>query len=209
MPTSQDSVFVVKSMKGYKARMALLDAALELIAMKGVSGFSIGDLCDQAGIKRTSFYTYFKTIDDLLEELSLREEAGFDERFAELYGDMKPGIRRLFISIIGFFKISLEDNTWNQAVIRLMAEHQPTIDRNTQSVVEDIDAAINAGEVELTRLQAGLFKNLLLSTLHHIETEEFRREPTQYLDAMCAFLLTVANANALAKESVQQVLAEM
>ncbi|MEM9572952.1 MAG: TetR/AcrR family transcriptional regulator [Pseudomonadota bacterium] len=209
MATSQDSVFVVKSMKGYKARMALLDAALRLIAVNGVSGFSIGDLCDEAGIKRTSFYTYFKTIDDLLEELSLREESGFDQEFARLYGDMKPGIRRLFISVIGFFEIALENDVWNKAVIRLMAEHQPTIDRNTQSVVDDIDAAIADGEVVLTPLQAGLFKNLVLSTLQHIESDEFKREPRQYLEALCDVLLTVANANEIAKESVQKVLAEI
>jgi len=66
---SRDSVFIAKTQKGYLAKTALMDAAIPLIANKGISGFSIEELCQAASMKRTSYYTYFKSIDQLVMDL--------------------------------------------------------------------------------------------------------------------------------------------
>ena len=51
----EDSIFTVKSQKGYRTKKALLDAGIDLIADLGIYGFSISDLCKRAGRKRTAF----------------------------------------------------------------------------------------------------------------------------------------------------------
>ena len=195
MPKSQDSVFVVKSMKGYVARTALLDAALELVAEHGLSGFSIGQLCHAANIKRTSFYTYFKTIDDLVEELSLREDAAFDQRFTAMFGEMQPGVKRLFISIIGFFRIALENKVWNRAVIRMMSEHEQTLERNMGYVEEDIQTAITQGDLEIEASELNAFKNLVFSALQHTEATEFQSNPVAYTATLIEMLLRASKAS--------------
>ena len=209
MPKSQDSVFVVKSMKGYVARTALLDAGLELIAKHGVNGFSIGQLCDAADIKRTSFYTYFKTIEDLIEELSQREESAFDERFERMFGSLQPGVIRLFISVLGFFRIALENNIWNQAVIKLMSDHDRTMQRNMASVEEDIQTAIAQGDLDINATEADAFKNLILSVLLHVEAPEFTENPEEYISALTEMLLRASKANEASCVRIRELISQI
>ena len=169
---TSDSVFVAKSQKGYRAREALLDAALELIAEKGVDGYSIGELCKRAGIKRTSFYTYFPTLKDLLIELARREDAAYDAAVDEAYGKYDAGIRRFAYSVVHFFRMAESDDTlgWNRTAIEMLAMHEETWERSVSGLRKDIDAAIENREIRLAPEQVEGFIHMCLATMMGIKS---------------------------------------
>ena len=162
-----DSVFVAKSQKGYLARTALRDAAMALIAEKGVDGFSVGALCARAGLKRTSFYTYYQTMEDLLDEVSLQEDANYDAAVEAAFGDLPPGTRRFAFTILHFFRLAEaeEDAVWNRCAIELLVAHPPTWERSTGSVRENLETAINAGEMDLSLDDLDSYVDLVFAVL--------------------------------------------
>ncbi|MEM0985567.1 MAG: TetR/AcrR family transcriptional regulator [Pseudomonadota bacterium] len=63
---------VALSRKGANTRASLLDAAFTLIAERGIHGVTVAQVCGATGLKRSSFYTHFKDLDDLISALSKR-----------------------------------------------------------------------------------------------------------------------------------------
>lgn len=53
-----------------RTRIALLEAAIELIAERGLESISIDDLTRSAGMARGTFYNYFETRDDVVSAAS-------------------------------------------------------------------------------------------------------------------------------------------
>ena len=162
-----DSVFVAKSQKGYLARAALLDAALALIAEKGVSGFSIGELCTRAGLKRTSFYTYFQTVEELIDELSVREDSAYDAAIEARFDDLPNGLRRFAFTILYFFHLAEADDNveWNRFAIEMLVEHQPTWERSAADLKDYLRAAIEKRELELALEDVDAFVTLVVAAL--------------------------------------------
>ena len=58
-----------KSQNGKDKIAKLIDASIKIIADKGFSGTSIGDITREAGVSYGLFYVYFKNKNDLLDEL--------------------------------------------------------------------------------------------------------------------------------------------
>lgn len=50
-------------------RISILNAALKVFSEKGYNGASISNIAEQAGISKGLLYTYFKSKEDLLDEL--------------------------------------------------------------------------------------------------------------------------------------------
>jgi AcrR family transcriptional regulator len=55
-----------KRSKGTPTRVAILDATSELIAERGVDGFTISEIAKRSGINRALIYHYFKDRDNLV-----------------------------------------------------------------------------------------------------------------------------------------------
>lgn len=162
---ADDSIFIVKSQKGYLAKNALFDAAIGLIAEHGINGFSISTLCKQAGLRRTSFYTYFKTIDDLIDELALKEDADFEEELEEEVGKLPFGVRRLSANILKFYKTALNNAEWNKFVLQLFMHHNPTRELFLSDIMEDVRQGINNGDLNISENEINCFTALITSTL--------------------------------------------
>lgn len=82
---------VMKEDKRKRLSVELLKRALiELLLKKDISKISIKELCETAGINRSTFYTYYDTQYFLLEEIE-------DEVLNELivrFKDLKPAFRK-------------------------------------------------------------------------------------------------------------------
>ncbi len=67
-------------MRATASRLTAL--ARELTAEKGLAGFTVEELCEQAGISRRTFFNYFATKEDAVFGLdSRRDEDAIDQRF--------------------------------------------------------------------------------------------------------------------------------
>lgn len=161
----EDSIFTVKSQKGFQARNALFDAAVPLIAEHGVTGFSINDLCKKANLKRTSFYTYFSSLETLVDELSKREDAEFEKTIEREFGAVEPGIQRLCLNMLGFFISNQEESTWNRCVTQMFVHHTPTRDAITADMKNDIKCGIDAGDLTIQRDEVDNYAALFYGTL--------------------------------------------
>jgi AcrR family transcriptional regulator len=118
---------------------AILDAALRICAERGISGAPTSAISKSAGIAEGSLFTYFKTKDDLLNELyaSLRREFSKHlpdfphegdprtrlryiwERFLEL-GAQHPEQLKVLAQLRASGKLFKENETPNFALVELM-----------------------------------------------------------------------------------------
>ena len=176
-----DSIFTVKSQKGFRAKTALMDAGIGLIADLGVHGFSISDLCKKAGLKRTSFYSYFETMEQFVDELSIRENSAFEADFEKLHGEayteMAPGLKRMVLSLLQFFAIAESRAVWNRFVVRLFSQHTPTAAAIFNDLKADIVQGIESGDLQLNTEDADTYAQLILASLSigSQQTEQYSR----------------------------------
>jgi AcrR family transcriptional regulator len=63
------------SVRAGGARERLVTAARALVEAEGLTGLTVGSICEQAGLSRATFYVHFATRDDVLLTLFLEEAA--------------------------------------------------------------------------------------------------------------------------------------
>jgi AcrR family transcriptional regulator len=76
---------------------AILDAALRLCAERGIGGAPTSAISKAAGVAEGSLFTYFKTKDDLLNELYVTLRRQFSERLTEYPHGTDPRTRLRYI----------------------------------------------------------------------------------------------------------------
>lgn len=132
---------------------ALISLARQATASEGLTGFTVEELCEQAGISRRTFFNYFASKEDAVLGFALRDDsADADERFLARRGDIPPG--ELSPSLVADYAALLVER-WaalevdHTAAKELMAaaEREPRLiahmlDRNRQE--EMTDAALVA-----------------------------------------------------------------
>jgi AcrR family transcriptional regulator len=80
-----------------RTRRRLLDAAGELIAMRGPRAATIDEIVRHAGISRGSFYNYFRTPAEVVRELGAERAERLDREVAELLADVDDPALQLAI----------------------------------------------------------------------------------------------------------------
>ena len=76
---------------------AILDAALRIFAERGIGGAPTSAISREAGIAEGSLFTYFKTKDELLNELYLALRAEFSRHLPDFPHGQSPQIRLRYI----------------------------------------------------------------------------------------------------------------
>ena len=65
-------------------KLLIRKAFMELLHVKPIQSISIKELCDNAGINRGTFYTHYKDIYDLLEQIEREMLEDFEKALAPL-----------------------------------------------------------------------------------------------------------------------------
>ena len=76
--------------KAKKTRAALHSAALDLMVEKGFQGATIRDICDRAQVSPATFYTYFASKLDILDDFYRTSDVFFSEQVAPLLVGRHP-----------------------------------------------------------------------------------------------------------------------
>jgi len=71
--------------KGEASRQTVLDAALAVLAEKGLAQTSIQDIADEAGVSKGVVHYHFANKDELLERVLERACAGIEERVVAVF----------------------------------------------------------------------------------------------------------------------------
>ena len=73
-------------------RMLLRKAFLELLSRKPIQSISVRELCEEAGINRSTFYAHYKDVYDLREQIETEMLSDFQEALAPLISQKKDRI---------------------------------------------------------------------------------------------------------------------
>lgn len=91
-------------------REALIEAALELIAVKGPAGFTVAEAARLAGVSPAAPYRHFRDADALLAEIAVRGFDRFAERLAKAWNKGRPEPVRAFEDLGRAFLAFARDN---------------------------------------------------------------------------------------------------
>ena len=95
-------------------KAALVDGAIELIAERGLRGFSLAELSRRLGVTVAAPYRHFADRDELLAAVAVRALHTFADALAAGSGDQDPPEQRLAAMTRGY--------------VRFAAEHRPLFD---------------------------------------------------------------------------------
>lgn len=148
------------------AQTRVLDAALKLIAEKGVSGTSLQMIADEMGVTKAAVYRQFKTKEEIVIAITEREMSRLEDALeaAEGHG---PRSREVLLDRMidqaidrrGAFSIPLFD----PVIIRLQAEYEPF-----QRFIERLYAALLGTEAGVeARLHAAMLSSAISVAVMH------------------------------------------
>ena len=73
----------------------LLDAALQLVWKEGVGSASVDEICEMSGVRKGSFYHFFKSKSDLIVAALENHFEGAREEFDRVFSPSIPAVERL------------------------------------------------------------------------------------------------------------------
>lgn len=95
--------------KARKTRSALIKAARTQIGAQGAAGVTVMDVCQTAGVGRTSFYNYFDDVDALVGTVATETAEAIKFRFDQFHKDEPRGISRLEKCLAMILSIAADD----------------------------------------------------------------------------------------------------
>src|SRR5215469_1717120 len=89
-------------------RSALVDAAIDLIAERGVRGFSLAEVSRRLGVTAAAPYRHFADRDELLAAVAVRALHAFADALAAEIGDADAPEQRLAAMASGYVRFAAE-----------------------------------------------------------------------------------------------------
>ncbi|MEM1106705.1 MAG: TetR/AcrR family transcriptional regulator [Pseudomonadota bacterium] len=143
-----------------RTRTALMDAAFDVIAEAGLAGLTIAQVCEQAGRKRSSFYTHFTDLNDLLTGLSYRLLGDIGAKTNHAFAHRDHGV------VLGFridfvLQMVRQEPALGRVICELHQAHPPTADAFTKLILFDVRNARRAGHLSISRSDAPTYAHIL------------------------------------------------
>jgi AcrR family transcriptional regulator len=164
--TQQDRIF--SAITRTAAQTRVMDAALKLIAERGVSGTSLQMIADEMGVTKAAVYRQFKTKEEIVIAITEREMSKLEEMLeaAEAEGHPLRAREILLDRMIeqaidrrGAFSVPMFD----PVIIRLQAEYQPF-----QRFIERLYAALLGTEAGVeARFHAAMLSSAISVSVMH------------------------------------------
>ena len=128
-----------------RTRTALLDAALQVFAEKGVGAAALHEVAARAGISNGSFYNYFRTREELVNAASGLLAQRFTGDISLAYASVTNPVERLAIGCRAFLQRADRDPVWGSAVLRVWGAAKTLSDAATARMLADLRAGKRAG----------------------------------------------------------------
>jgi AcrR family transcriptional regulator len=151
---------VLRSPQGEK-REALLDAAIDLFRARGIEDTTVEEITRRAGVAKGTFYLYFRTKDDLVDQLRVEFAGQIESVFASaVLPPHPPGwsdfIAHLVDNAVGLF---VEERELHDLLAALPHAHErgPLNDAMTaaqRALVRILQAGVNDGALDVVDADA-------------------------------------------------------
>ena len=151
--------------KGEKAVAALMDAALSLLGANRSSELTPGLICQQAGMKRPSFYTYFNSVDELLDSLCAREVDNLEATYLHHHAENDSPLSRIVQIPLYIYARAQHERGWFQAVSHSVTWNTEQREKRLAHLRADVRAAIASGQLNMSDGQIDGFIFLYLAAI--------------------------------------------
>ncbi|MCL1089115.1 TetR/AcrR family transcriptional regulator [Shewanella profunda] len=112
-----------KLTRGYKkkarTRQALLNAALNIYAEKGVSELLLNELAEKAEVSNGTVYNYFRSREAVLEAVGMELADKLSDQITKFSQGIESGAERLAIGVRMFIREGRRDRIWAGAVVNI------------------------------------------------------------------------------------------
>ena len=163
MPSKDESIFVVKSRKGFVKRRALIQAAHSYLSEYDLRSLTIAHLCDEVGLKRNSFYTHFSDLDELLDALSAKIISGYLSHINENH-PVDPNLFSVTRERIGLLiELAKSQSGTAKVLHQLYIHHRPSFEAIQNTITDDVLFWIERGYVHIESSAAPTFAQMLVS----------------------------------------------
>jgi AcrR family transcriptional regulator len=152
--------------RSLRTKRLLREAFAQLIAERGLDGFSVGDLADRADINRGTFYAHYRDMPDLLHL--------FEEEIIDSLASLKPRIQAVTLKELVVFARSGIPPQITIALFDLLREHGPLL---------NVLLSPNGDSVFQAHLREQLCTDLVRSVLH----DKYTRDPQPLTEYYVAY----------------------
>ena len=149
--------------KGARAREALMDAGLDLLADMSPRELTAGNICAAAQMKRPSFYTYFATVDELLDAMIRREIDRLEALYEAQEAKDDRALYRLARIPFNLVRVTQRDRNRGKAIVKLMGADPAFTHMRMENLRRDIKAAIGEGSLDLDDTQIDIFMHVYVA----------------------------------------------
>ena len=126
--------------KARRTRQRLIDAGRSLVGHHGVDLINVARLCEEAGVGRTSFYTYFVSAEAVLNEVAEAAATGIRDAFDEGHSRTPRGAARLRECLGMLFGLASDKRELALLLTSLAGEMGPVRDILFAEVRAEIEA---------------------------------------------------------------------
>ena len=189
--------------KGMRAREALMEASLALLSEMSPRELTAGTICIAAQMKRPSFYTYFESVDALLDALIRREIERLEDLYSAQGATDQSALHRVAGIPLNLVEFSRRDQARVKSILALMGSDPSFTHLRMDNLRRDIEGAIAEGSLSLLPAQVDLFMRIyvagILSLLaRSTETDLSGAE----VEGAIGILLRGAGADAIILENI-------
>lgn len=169
------------SSKGARAREALMDAAFELLGEMSPRELTPGAICIAAQMKRPSFYTYFDSVEGLLDMLIRREIDRLEALYDAQENKRESALHRVAGVPLSLVALKDSDKGRLHGIVTLMSADFSFTHLRLDNLRRDIKAAIAEGGLTLKPTQIDVFMQIYVAGIlslmaRHAESELSRME---------------------------------
>lgn len=154
-----------KPTKGEKAVTAMMDAALCLLGANQSSELTPGLICQQAGMKRPSFYTYFNSVDELLDGLCAREVDNLEAAYLSHHAETDSPLSRIVRIPLYIYARAQHERGWFKAVSHSVTWNREQREKRLTHLHADVRAAMASGQLEISDGQIDGFIFLYMAAI--------------------------------------------
>lgn len=165
---SNESIFVVKSRKGYRARQSLMTAAMDIAGEHGFAALNVRKVCEHAGIGRASFYNYFGSVDDLASAVIENVQTDIENALSDNHGNTQRGVARMTACLEMLMERLRKDQRLCRFATQLMIQSESARNQFQAAVRPEIEAGMNAGDFHLSGKEIDPYLNLIMSTVFFV-----------------------------------------
>lgn len=165
--------------KRERTRAQLVQAAVEVIAEKGVDANSVTEIANRAGVANGTFYRHFKDRQEIIDVAIFEVASGVAERVESAWGTISEPAERAVRNTRTMMELILVDRIWARALLNCYEVTPKLKEYFAEPMGRTLQDGIDTGvfHARCTTLEIEQVIALVMATVRHLLSPEPKQEP--------------------------------